>query len=166
MKIISQEGNSIGLGDNAGFFLDKGRRIAAPNYISTDENILKTGMRTTSVASLNFLIEQVKTELVDVGDGYPHDHGDLCFLSWEFGCDHRSHWCRMTVPRPGTSKRSQRLDFPFDAAGLEIGPEEEKWRFTHRAAAECAARTNPISGPGWLDCVDLATRVNLSRRRC
>jgi GTPase SAR1 family protein len=66
-KVIYQEANSIGLGDNAAFFLDNVARIAAPNYVPTDEDILKSRIRTTGIASLNFLIDQVKTELVDVG---------------------------------------------------------------------------------------------------
>jgi GTPase SAR1 family protein len=67
MKVIYQEANSIGLGDNAGFFLDNVARIAKESYSPTDEDILKSRIRTTGIASLNFLIDDVKTELVDVG---------------------------------------------------------------------------------------------------
>jgi GTPase SAR1 family protein len=67
MKVIYQEANSIGLGDNAAFFLDNVGRIAAEGYTPTDEDILKSRIRTTGIAALNFLIDDVKTELVDVG---------------------------------------------------------------------------------------------------
>jgi GTPase SAR1 family protein len=67
LKVIYQEANSIGLGDNAGFFLDNVGRIANPSYVPTEEDILKSRIRTTGIASLNFLIDNVKAELVDVG---------------------------------------------------------------------------------------------------
>jgi GTPase SAR1 family protein len=65
--VIYQEANSIGLGDNASFFFDNIARIAAPNYLPTDEDILKSRIRTTGITSLNFLIDTIKTDLVDVG---------------------------------------------------------------------------------------------------
>jgi GTPase SAR1 family protein len=67
MKVIYQDANSIGLGDNASFFLDNVVRIADPKYVPTDEDILKSRIRTTGIASLNFFIDNVKTDLVDVG---------------------------------------------------------------------------------------------------
>jgi GTPase SAR1 family protein len=67
MNVIYQEANSIGLGDNASFFLENVVRIAKADYSPTTEDILKSRIRTTGIASLNFLIDQVKTELVDVG---------------------------------------------------------------------------------------------------
>lgn len=67
MKAIYQQANSIGLGDNTEYFLDSVCRIAAKNYIPTDEDILKSRIRTTGIAQLDFLINDKKTELVDVG---------------------------------------------------------------------------------------------------
>jgi hypothetical protein len=63
MKSIYREANSVGLGDNAGFFLDNAGQLAAPNYIPIDEEILKTRLRMAGIAYLNFQIEKVKKEL-------------------------------------------------------------------------------------------------------
>lgn len=67
MKVIYQQSNSIGLGDNADFFLDNVKRIAAPEYVPTNEDILKSRIRTTGIADLKFSIESRHTQLVDVG---------------------------------------------------------------------------------------------------
>ncbi|OHS93185.1 Guanine nucleotide-binding protein alpha-1 subunit [Tritrichomonas foetus] len=68
MKITFQNANSIGLGDNAAFFLDNVERLASPNYLPTNEDLLKSRIRTTGISSLQFLINnKIKTELVDVG---------------------------------------------------------------------------------------------------
>jgi hypothetical protein len=50
LKVIYQQANSIGLGDNAGFFLDNVARIANPSYVPTDEDIVKSRIRTTGIA--------------------------------------------------------------------------------------------------------------------
>jgi len=59
--------NSIGLGDNAGFFLDSVKRIADPNYVPTSEDILKSRIRTTGISNLDFKIKNINTQLTDVG---------------------------------------------------------------------------------------------------
>lgn len=68
IKTAYQQNNSIGLGDNAPFFLDSAKRIANDKYIPTDEDILKSRIRTSGISSLQFKINNnIKTELVDVG---------------------------------------------------------------------------------------------------
>ena len=62
-----QQANSIGLGDHAAFFLDSVQRIAAKNYVPTDEDILKSRIRTVGITQLDFQINDKKTELIDVG---------------------------------------------------------------------------------------------------
>ena len=68
IKNAYQQNNSIGLGDNASFFLDSTKRIAKEKYVPTDEDILKSRIRTSGISSLQFKINNsIKTELVDVG---------------------------------------------------------------------------------------------------
>lgn len=68
IKNAYKTNNSIGLGDNASFFLDSSTRIAGENYKPTDEDILKSRIRTSGISSLQLNINNsIKTELVDVG---------------------------------------------------------------------------------------------------
>jgi GTPase SAR1 family protein len=67
MRLGFNEAGSIGLGENAGFFLDNVERIAKSNYVPTDADILKSRIRTTGIANLDLMIGDVRTELVDVG---------------------------------------------------------------------------------------------------
>lgn len=68
IRTAYQQNNSIGLGDNASFFLDNSKRIASNGYLPTDEDLLKSRIRTSGISSLQFKINnQIKTELVDVG---------------------------------------------------------------------------------------------------
>lgn len=68
IKNAYQQNNSIGFGDNASFFLDSAKRIAKDGYEPTDEDILKSRIRTSGISSLQFKINNnIKTELFDVG---------------------------------------------------------------------------------------------------
>ncbi|KAH0794638.1 Fungal G-protein, alpha subunit [Histomonas meleagridis] len=66
-KEIYEESNSIGFGDYTSYFFDKVETIADPNYTPTDEDLLKSRIRTTGISSIQFLINDIKTELFDVG---------------------------------------------------------------------------------------------------
>lgn len=68
LKTTYQQNNSIGLGDNASFFLDSSERIAEQDYLPTNEDLLKSRIRTTGISSIHFKIDnKVRTLLVDVG---------------------------------------------------------------------------------------------------
>lgn len=68
LKTTYKKSNSIGLGDNASFFLDSAERIAKTDYIPTDEDLLKSRIRTTGISSIHFKINnKIRTQLVDVG---------------------------------------------------------------------------------------------------
>jgi len=67
MQVTYKEANSIGIGDNASYFLDKVTQIAEPDYLPSDEDLLKSRIRTTGIANLDFLINDLKTKLFDVG---------------------------------------------------------------------------------------------------
>jgi GTPase SAR1 family protein len=67
LKAIYEASSSMGFGDNAGYFLDRVNRIAANNYVPNEDDMLRMRVRTTGVPHLNFFIDQVKTQLVDVG---------------------------------------------------------------------------------------------------
>lgn len=67
IKHVFKQSNSIGLGDNAGFFLDEVERIAQSDYTPTDEDILKSRIRTVGISNLDFQFNNILTQLVDVG---------------------------------------------------------------------------------------------------
>ena len=66
VKSVYKEFNNIGLGDHSGFFLDSVERIFDPNYDPTDDDILKTCVRSVGISTLKFQINNVLTELVDI----------------------------------------------------------------------------------------------------
>jgi GTPase SAR1 family protein len=64
---VYQMASFYGIGDNAAFFLDNVERISDPDYVPTDDDIIRSRIRTTGVLDLKFEINDVKTLLVDVG---------------------------------------------------------------------------------------------------
>jgi GTPase SAR1 family protein len=69
IKQVYQQANSIGIGENADYFLDNVKRIAAPDYVPTNDDILKARIRTVGVFNLCVEVgeNKEKTVLVDVG---------------------------------------------------------------------------------------------------
>ena len=69
IKQTYQQLNSIGIGENADYFLDNVIRIADPNYLPSDEDILKARIRTVGISNLCFEVgtSKEKTIIVDVG---------------------------------------------------------------------------------------------------
>lgn len=68
MKASYKESNSIGLGDYTDFFFDNVERIAQPDYLPTDEDLLKSRIRTTGISIMQFEIDnKIKTDLYDIG---------------------------------------------------------------------------------------------------
>ena len=66
-KQVYQQANSIGIGENADYFLDNVVRIADENYVPTNDDILKARIRTVGVFNLCVKVDGEKTVLVDVG---------------------------------------------------------------------------------------------------
>ena len=66
-KQVYQQANSIGIGENADYFLDNVDRIADENYVPTNDDILKARIRTVGVFNLCVEVDGEKTVLVDVG---------------------------------------------------------------------------------------------------
>lgn len=68
IKTTYKNDHSIGLSDNDSFLLDNVKRIASDNYFPTDEDILKSLIRTAGIRKCQLLIDnRTKTELIDVG---------------------------------------------------------------------------------------------------
>jgi guanine nucleotide-binding protein G(i) subunit alpha len=69
IKQVYQQANSIGIGENANYFLDNVERIAKDDYTPTNEDILKARIRTVGIFNLCFEVgeKKTKTVLVDVG---------------------------------------------------------------------------------------------------
>lgn len=57
----------VHLGDNSQYFFDNLDRITSQNYLPSDEDILRSRVRTTGVARAEFAMEGSKFELIDVG---------------------------------------------------------------------------------------------------
>jgi hypothetical protein len=55
------------LSDSAKYYMDAVLRLAAPDYVPTDEDILRVRAKTTGITEITFHVEQQKFRLVDVG---------------------------------------------------------------------------------------------------
>ena len=71
MKINYQKATNIGIGDNADFFIENVQRIAEPSYQPSDEDLLKSRIKTTGKSDLDVMFNDIKVKLVDIG-------GQLC----------------------------------------------------------------------------------------
>ncbi|KAF9096048.1 guanine nucleotide-binding protein subunit alpha [Mortierella sp. GBA35] len=60
-------GTNIGVQDSAQYFLDSVDRIADPNYVPTDDDILQARVRTLAVSEHYFNIDNVLYKIYDVG---------------------------------------------------------------------------------------------------
>ncbi|KAG0051976.1 guanine nucleotide-binding protein subunit alpha [Gryganskiella cystojenkinii] len=67
IKETFQTGGSLCLQDSAKYFLDSIDRIADPNYIPTDDDILQARVRTLAVSEHLFNIDGVNYRIFDVG---------------------------------------------------------------------------------------------------
>ncbi|EAY10111.1 G-protein alpha subunit, putative [Trichomonas vaginalis G3] len=67
IKNVYKASNSIGIGENADYFLDNVKRIADPSYTPTNDDILKARIRTVGISNLTFDVKGIPTNLVDVG---------------------------------------------------------------------------------------------------
>ena len=66
-KEIYRKIHSCNLSDHTAFFLDSAERIAQPDYIPTDEDVIKSRIRTIGVNEIKLNINDKKIKLVDVG---------------------------------------------------------------------------------------------------
>ncbi|GJJ75581.1 hypothetical protein EMPS_07939 [Entomortierella parvispora] len=67
IKQTFRTGGSLNLQDSAKYFLDSIDRIAEPNYIPTDDDILQARVRTLAVSEHLFNIDGVNYRIFDVG---------------------------------------------------------------------------------------------------
>ena len=66
-KTIYKKIHSCFLSDHSDFFLDSAQRIAAEDYVPTDEDVIKSRIRTIGVNEIKLKINDKKIKLVDVG---------------------------------------------------------------------------------------------------
>jgi GTPase SAR1 family protein len=59
--------NEFDISDHSDFFIEKLPRISLPNYLPTDEEILKMRVKTTGIVEKEFEITKFKFRMVDVG---------------------------------------------------------------------------------------------------
>jgi len=55
------------LNDSAAYFFEHVHRLAAPDYIPTDQDILRSRAKTTGIVEASFKIENVTFRMIDVG---------------------------------------------------------------------------------------------------
>ena len=55
------------LNDSAGYYLNDLKRISDPNYIPTEQDILKTRVRTTGIVKTQFVYKDLVFKVIDVG---------------------------------------------------------------------------------------------------
>ena len=55
------------LNDSASFYLNELSRISAPHYVPTEEDVLKTRIRTTGVVQIQFYYKRILFKMFDVG---------------------------------------------------------------------------------------------------
>ena len=54
VQICYGKGSEYGLGDSAAYFLNALDRISIPNYIPTEQDLLRTRTRTTGIVEIQF----------------------------------------------------------------------------------------------------------------
>lgn len=55
------------LGDSAGYYFDNLDRIAAPEYVPTEDDVLRVRVKTTGIQEITFSANEVNFRMVDVG---------------------------------------------------------------------------------------------------
>jgi len=65
--VATTRGNEFQLCDSAPYFLTHARRLAAPEFLPTDEDILRARSITSGIVVVPFQTRELKFELVDVG---------------------------------------------------------------------------------------------------
>jgi len=55
------------LNDNLKYFFDKVESLAAPDYVPSDEDILRVRVRTTGITEFEFIIDSNRFRMIDVG---------------------------------------------------------------------------------------------------
>ncbi|KAF9969791.1 guanine nucleotide-binding protein subunit alpha, partial [Actinomortierella ambigua] len=67
IQAIFQNASKLNLQDSAKYFLDSIDRLADPNYVPTDDDILQARVRTLAVTEHVFMIDHVTYKIYDVG---------------------------------------------------------------------------------------------------
>ena len=55
------------LNDSAGYYLNELKRVSDPHYIPTEQDVLKTRVRTMGVIQTQFFYKNVHFKMIDVG---------------------------------------------------------------------------------------------------
>lgn len=67
MKLNYSNATNIGIGDNADFFIESVERIASPSYVPSDEDLLKSRIKTTGKSDLDVMFNDIRVKMVDIG---------------------------------------------------------------------------------------------------
>jgi len=61
------KGHEFHLSDSASYYLNSLERLALPNYIPTQQDILRVRAKTMGIVEISFIVDNVKFKMVDVG---------------------------------------------------------------------------------------------------
>jgi len=67
IKKVYSRSSEFQLNDSAAFYLDAIDRIAAQDYIPTEQDVLRSRAKTTGIIETEFIVERTKFRMVDVG---------------------------------------------------------------------------------------------------
>jgi len=67
VQLCYEKGNQYALHDNMNYFYEALDRVFAPNYIPTDQDILRCRLKTTGIVETTFLLGPLTYKMFDVG---------------------------------------------------------------------------------------------------
>jgi len=67
VQSVFPKGNLFQLSDSASYFLSDVKRFAQPNYVPTDEDILRVRVKTTGISEIDFTVAGNRFKMIDVG---------------------------------------------------------------------------------------------------
>jgi guanine nucleotide-binding protein G(i) subunit alpha len=67
VQVCFSRSNEYQLNDSAGYFLDKISIVAEPNYVPTQQDVLKAQIQTTGIVKTQFVCRSLQFKLYDVG---------------------------------------------------------------------------------------------------
>jgi len=67
IRVAYSRQSEFQLNDSAAYYFENVERLAAPNYIPTEQDVLRSRAKTTGIIETDFQIERIKFRMVDVG---------------------------------------------------------------------------------------------------
>eukprot|EP01117_Protostelium_nocturnum_P008987 TRINITY_DN3227_c1_g1_i1.p1 TRINITY_DN3227_c1_g1~~TRINITY_DN3227_c1_g1_i1.p1 ORF type:complete len:368 (-),score=89.64 TRINITY_DN3227_c1_g1_i1:48-1121(-) len=67
IKSVYSKQNQFQLNDSAAYFLDDLERVTAPNYVPTEQDVLRSRTRTTGIIETTFTADKMHFRMMDVG---------------------------------------------------------------------------------------------------